>query len=143
MQNQKRKSGREGMTLIEVMLVLFILMTIASVSMLAVTQYRAKAKNDFAKTQLGQLAELLDIYEGTIGNYPSTEESLEALCACPPSVDPSVWVKTALWSTPPLDPWGNRYNYQYPGSGGMDTFDLWSNGPDGQTGTEDDIAFKR
>ena len=143
MQYRKRNPKREGMTLIEVMLVLFILMTIASVGMVAVTKYRARAHNDFAKMQLGQLAELLDLYEGTVGNYPSTEEGLDALCTCPPSVDSSTWVKTANWSTQPLDPWGNRYNYQYPGSGGMDTFDLWSSGADGQTGTEDDLVFKR
>jgi len=131
------------MTLIEVMLVLFILMTIASVGMLAVQEYRKKAKNDFARTQLGQLAGLLDVYESTVGNYPTTDEGLEALCACPPSVDPSVWIKTANWSTQPMDPWGNRYNYEYPGSSGMDSFNLWSSGQDGQTGTEDDIWFSR
>ena len=143
MQNRKKNSGREGMTLIEVMLVLFILMTIASIGMFAVQDQRKKAKISFAKTQLGQIAGLLDLYESNVGHYPATEESLEALCSCPPSVDESVWVRTANWSTPPLDPWENRYNYEYPGSAGMDSFNLWSNGPDGQSGTDDDIWFSR
>jgi general secretion pathway protein G len=140
MQNRKRRNnGREGMTLLEVMLVLLILMTLATVGMLAVREYRIQARNNLAKIGLGELASLLEHYEGNIGHFPSTDEGLQALCECPPSVDPSVWFKIAKWNTPPLDPWGNNYNYQYPGSQGGASFDLWSSGPDGASGTEDDI----
>ena len=39
-----------------------------------------------------------------------------------------------------LDPWGNTYQYEYPPThGNADTPDIWSYGPDGEEGTEDDI----
>ncbi|NOX55565.1 MAG: prepilin-type N-terminal cleavage/methylation domain-containing protein [Planctomycetes bacterium] len=41
----------------------------------------------------------------------------------------------------PLDPWGNPYQYEYPPTHGTgDQPDIWSLGPDGQDGTDDDIT---
>ena len=139
----RRNRGWEGFTLLEVMLVLLILMTLATVGMLGVQRYRTQAKNNLARIALGQLAQLMDHYEANFGHFPSTDEGLYALCECPASVDPSVWFQLAKWNTPPLDPWGSNYNYQYPGSQGSDSVDLWSNGPDGVSGTDDDIWYKR
>ena len=43
----------------------------------------------------------------------------------------------------PTDAWGNKYNYQIsqPGTPEADLtpYKLWSNGPDGMDGTDDDI----
>ncbi len=55
---------------------------------------------------------------------------------------------TSRWDGPylkkneiPLDPWGNPYQYEYPSThGNGDNPDIWSFGPDGQDGTEDDIT---
>ena len=142
MQNRKKTSHRKGMTLIEVMLVLFILMTLASVGMLAVREFQKRANTNTARMQLGNLATLLDNYESQIGFFPSTEEGLHSLCERPASVDEAVWFKIATWNEPPSDPWGSVYNYQYTG-GGDDDFELWSSGPDRQSGTDDDIHYKR
>ena len=38
----------------------------------------------------------------------------------------------------PLDPWGRDYLYRYPGERGVD-FDVYTVGPDGEDGTEDDV----
>jgi general secretion pathway protein G len=40
----------------------------------------------------------------------------------------------------PKDPWGNDYLYECPGTHNRDAYDLWSAGPDGVSGTEDDIT---
>lgn len=40
----------------------------------------------------------------------------------------------------PKDQWGNEWNYRQPGQHRSDGFDLWSNGPDGREGGDDDIA---
>ena len=144
MLNQKRRNRRrEGFTLLEVMLVLLILMTLATVGLFAVRNVRTRMNADLTRTRLGEFARLLDLYEGFVGYYPSTEEGLRALCECPSSVDPETWTKVADWSSPPLDPWKSEFNYQFPGSRGNDSFDLWSNGPDGVSGTEDDIWFNK
>ena len=130
------------MTLIEVMLVLFILMTLASVGMISIQAFRKQAKVNTARMELGELATLLDHYENMIGFYPTSDEGLYALCQCPPSVDESTWIQIARWNNPPNDPWGMAYNYQSPGSNNAE-FDLSSNGPDGQAGTDDDIFYTR
>jgi general secretion pathway protein G len=42
-----------------------------------------------------------------------------------------------------LDPWQQRYNYQFPGNRnplGQAGPDIWSNGPDRQPNTADDIG---
>ena len=38
------------------------------------------------------------------------------------------------------DPWGNPYQYAPQGKKNVGKFDLWSNGPDGKSGTDDDIG---
>lgn len=42
--------------------------------------------------------------------------------------------------TIPRDPWGNEYQYLFPGAhNGEESPDIWSFGPDGVDGTEDDV----
>ena len=41
----------------------------------------------------------------------------------------------------PKDPWGNEYQYEYPPTNGTGDYpDIWSYGPDGEDGTDDDIV---
>ena len=40
----------------------------------------------------------------------------------------------------PLDPWGEPYQYRFPGVKNKGSFDLFSKGPDKLEGTEDDIG---
>ena len=40
----------------------------------------------------------------------------------------------------PKDPWGNPYTYRMPGQQNSGSYDIFSAGPDGQEGSEDDVA---
>jgi general secretion pathway protein G len=40
----------------------------------------------------------------------------------------------------PVDPWGHKYIYEYPGKHNTNGYDLFSAGPDGKAGTGDDIG---
>jgi general secretion pathway protein G len=40
----------------------------------------------------------------------------------------------------PIDPWGHKYIYEYPGKHNPNGYDLFSAGPDGKPGTDDDIG---
>ena len=55
-------------------------------------------------------------------------------------MNPSKWEGPYLDSDLPLDPWDNPYQYVSPGIHNPDGFDIWSYGPDGINGTEDDIG---
>ena len=81
-------------------------------------------------------------YRFSMADYPTTAEGLRAL-----AIPPADKEKYAIWSGPyiggngtPLDPWGNPYQYTYPGTQKPLGYDLWSMGPDGISGTADDIG---
>ncbi len=89
-----------------------------------------------AKANIGAISMALQQFEISCGRYPTSEEGLNALIHQPENA--KNWVGPYLTGFP-KDPWGNPYNYQCPGQHNSD-FDIWSNGPDGQPGTEDDIG---
>lgn len=75
-------------------------------------------------------------YKLDVGEYPSTQEGLNALMESPNG-------KEERWKGPyfkdvPLDPWGNEYIYIYPGIRNPEHYDLSSLGPDGVL-SDDDI----
>jgi general secretion pathway protein G len=79
-------------------------------------------------------------YRMAMGNYPSTAEGLQALIAAPAGKE-GRWTGPYLTETKlPLDPWGNPYQYAFPGTHNKERPDIWSRGPDGQDGTADDIG---
>jgi general secretion pathway protein G len=86
------------------------------------------------------IANALKLYELDNGNFPSTEQGLDALLS-EPSSDP----KPLNWHGPylerePIDPWNNRYQYKYPGTNNPNGYDLYSIGKDGIEGTDDDVG---
>lgn len=87
-----------------------------------------------ARKSMDALAVALGRYKFHVGEYPSTEEGLNALQA-------KVWRK-AGWDGPYVnhivnDPWGNEYVYETRREGGHPV--LYSKGPDGRAGTTDDV----
>ncbi len=79
-------------------------------------------------------------YRLHMGDFPTTADGLQALIKSPGT-------KSAQWHGPyltetriPVDPWGEPYQYAYPGTRNKATYDIWSKGPDKQSGTEDDIG---
>jgi general secretion pathway protein G len=79
-------------------------------------------------------------YRMTMGDYPSTADGLQALLTPPGN-------KAASWKGPyveggkiPVDPWGEPYQYASPGTKNKNGYDIWSKGPDKQSGTADDIG---
>ena len=71
--------------------------------------------------------------------YPTTEQGLEALVT-ETTIDPvpKRFPDGGYISELPEDPWGNPYQLLSPGE--MGKIDIFSMGPDGEVGTEDDIG---
>jgi general secretion pathway protein G len=139
--NFNRRTQRRGLTLVEVMLVLVILMIIASLAVTAYGPIQRKAYRNAAKTQIGAFKTPLESYRLDIGDFPSTSQGLGALRDQPSDVrDPNKWKGPYLGDLVPLDPWGNPYQYEYPGRHQNDYPDIWSWGPDGADNTEDDVG---
>jgi general secretion pathway protein G len=138
-----RRGRRSGFTLIEVLLVLVILVILGSLVGLQVSNAQKKGRRDAAKAQTTMFEQPLKMYELDMGQYPSTSAGLEALRSAPPeaqSQGSTKWSGPYLEKAVPLDPWGRPFQYASPGRHNSDSFDVWSLGPDGADGTEDDIG---
>ncbi len=81
-------------------------------------------------------------YRIDLGDYPSTTEGLAALVAAPNGGNDK-WRGPYLDVTGgklPADPWGQPYEYRYPGVKNPGGYDLYSRGPDKTADTADDIG---
>lgn len=133
--NLRRRRSRlaRGLTLIEILVVVTILGLIAGIVGVAVVGQLEEAQIDTTGTQIKNIEDALEIYKMKIGKYPTSTEGLGAL-ANPPNG------KKPMMETIPKDPWGGDFVYLSPGQHNAARFDIYSKGPDGQGGTEDDIT---
>jgi general secretion pathway protein G len=136
---RRGRDGRSGFTLIELLLVLAILVVLASMVVTMFSGTQERALKDAAKGQVGIFKSAVNLYKFHTRQYPS---DLSGLIAKPG--DASV---ASRWNGPyldspkvPQDPWDRDYRFAAPGKHNPDTFDVWSTGPDGQDGTDDDIG---
>jgi general secretion pathway protein G len=135
---------RPGFTLVELLVVLAILVLLISMVGPRILGSKQKADISAAKTQIGMLESALEAYVTDMRQFPDTEVGLIALVEDPTKDDE----KKSKWDGPyikkgqlPKDPWGNDYQYAFPGThGNKKEPDLWSFGPDGQDNSEDDIV---
>jgi general secretion pathway protein G len=129
--------ARGGFTLMEVLLVLVILVVLASMAVGVFSGTQAQAEKRAAAGQVGILKDQVTMYKFDTKQYP---ENLQALVS-----KPSDSKLANRWAGPyidkvPKDPWDNDYRFAEPGQHNSDSFDVWSVGPDGQDGTDDDIG---
>jgi general secretion pathway protein G len=137
-----RNSQRtEAFTLLEILVVLAIVGMLVGLAVNNVGKIFGQSQQEVAKIFVNQSMQApLFTYRMHMGDYPTTAEGLQALITAPAS-------KTERWRGPylqdsklPTDPWGEPYQYRYPGVKNKDRYDLWSKGPDKTDGTEDDIG---
>ena len=153
---RRRFSGQRlaarGFTLVEMLVVLAILVLLVGMVAPRVLKSQKKADVNNAKAQLGMFRTCLERYAVDMKDFPTTEQGLQALLA-PPESDSSAEKTEGVeassgWDGPyvnqetlPTDPWNNEYQYEYPPTHGKGDYpDIWSFGPDGEDGTEDDIV---
>jgi len=121
---------RKNFTLIEVVIVIVILVTLASIATPMYLNYIKSANVGAAKTQVKLLVDAVNGYKLENHEYP---ESLEVLTEKHDDKGPY------LQGTLPKDPWGHDYVYNTPGEDGRD-FDISSYGADGEPGGEGENA---
>ncbi len=118
---------RRGFTLVEVMVVVVILGILATTATVAVRDYLVSGKRNAAKSEIAQIIAALELFYVEHDRYPSNEQGLGVL------QERSDQHPDGLLRSGDLkDPWGNDYEYVYPGING--SFDLVSFGADGVEG---------
>ena len=78
---RRRLRDDAGFTLIELLVVLVILGLLAALAGPRVLNYLSSAKVDTAKLQIENLGSALDLFRLDTGNYPTTQQGLQALIA--------------------------------------------------------------
>ena len=138
----KTRLKRTGLTLLELMIVLIILVGLLAIvgPRLLGTQKKADIKT--TQAQIGSFEGALKMYSVDMKTYPDSEDGLSALLKAPDDER-----RAKMWDGPyldeeklPLDPWGNEYQYEFDPASGDSKPRIFSAGPDGETDTEDDVA---
>ncbi len=124
-------------TLVELLLVLVILATLAAVVVPKFSGRSEQARVTAARTEISGLELALDAFEVDNGFYPKGDDGLSALFEN--TDDLENW-QGYLKKRVEADPWNNPYVYECPGRYNQNGYDLMSMGPDGQVGGEDDIT---
>lgn len=136
--DSRKRSQTGGFTLVELLLVLAILATLAAIVLPKFSGRSEQAKFTAARSQISNFALVLDAFEVDNGYYPSSSQGLQALMENPRDSDE--WRGPYLQQGIPLDPWGSEYIYEYPGQSNADGYDIISVGPDGREGGDDDVT---
>ena len=126
-----------GYTLLEIMVVVFILGLLATIVAPRILGRTDDARRTKALADMKGVEQALNLYRLDTGGYPTTEQGLEALVHKParPPV-PRTWNPSGYLEHVPLDTWGNPYIYISDGS----RFTLRSYGADGTEGGEGKFA---
>lgn len=133
------RATQHGFSLLELMVVLVILGILASLVVPNVMGSRDDGERQKVVSDIVALENALDMYRVDNGIYPTTEQGLEAL-VYEPRIDPQPrrYREGGYIRRLPSDPWGNEYQLLNPGEHGR--IDVFSYGPDGQPGTDDDMG---
>ena len=130
------RCAASGFTLLELLVVVTIIGLLAAYVGPKYFSQLGKSEQGIAKAQIEAFSRALDSYRLDVGQYPTTEEGLNALLTRPTNV--AKWNGPYLQKAVPPDPWGRSYLYRAPGAAG--DFDIISYGKDGQPGGTGDAA---
>jgi len=130
--------SNQGFTLLEIIVVVAIIAILAAYIAPKVAGRVDDARISKAKSDIRVLESSLELYKLDNFLYPSSEQGLEALVNKPSGEGTKNWREGGYIKKLNKDPWGNQYQYSYPGSNGE--FDVFSLGADAAAGGEGDAA---
>ena len=103
--------NQKGMTLVEVIVVMSILVGIYATAVTLVFPRMEKSKISQAKILISRISDAVDTFYLDCSFYPSSEEGLEALILAPDSCES--WGPERYLRKLPKDPWNNEFFYEY------------------------------
>jgi general secretion pathway protein G len=132
-----------GFTLLEVMIVIAIILALAGIVGVSLVGQYKRAKIDTCRVQMTTLESALKTFNFTYDRFPTDEEGLAVLwdkSTLTADADATKW-HSFTEKAVPSDVWGHAWRYkQVSTHGDEEKYDLSSDGPDGQEGTDDDLT---
>lgn len=101
---------------------------------------RVMARERAAQREISTMADALERFRADVLRYPTNGEGLRSLARRPAVIRQddaghmTYWYGPYLETVPEVDPWGNDYIYKTPDDGR--SFELFSYGPGGETGSD-------
>jgi general secretion pathway protein G len=126
-------------------IIVLMAIVVGSVSLKVINRQRRDAERVMARDRAAQreistMADALERFRADVLRYPTNEEGLRSLARRPAVISESdsgrltYWYGPYLETVPEVDPWGNDYVYKAAGDGR--SFELFSYGPGGETGSD-------
>jgi general secretion pathway protein G len=139
---QHRRNRQHGFTLMEIMVVIFIIGLLIAVVAPSVLGNQDKAMKQKVMADLATLEQALDMYRLDNLRFPSNEQGLAALVKKPTQEPlPRSWRSDGYVRRLPEDPWGTPYQYRMPGEHGrVDVYSLGADGVPGGEGQDADLG---
>jgi len=132
--------SQAGMTLIEIMVVIAIIGSIAALATVKIMSSLEESRVETTKVQIQNIQTALDNYRRKHGSYPTTEQGLQSLVEKPTvGKIPENYPEEGYMTTVPKDGWGNAFDFSSPGTNGHKV-EIVSYGADGAPGGEGNDA---
>lgn len=140
--------GKRGYTLVEMLTVLFIVGMLVAIVLGSARYATQLSRRSGAKTDLHFLADALDRYALVFGTYPDVDSITNLVRYSRQTLNKGSTYRFKNLLPPGfsgIDPWGAPYRYVLQRVENheeeLPLYQLASNGPDGEEGTDDDLAY--
>lgn len=136
--------GQDGMTLIEILIVIALIALIGTFVGGKVMQQFGQAKVDSTKIQIRQIGTILDQFKLDCGRYPLTNEGLDALVNKPEALDCKRYQNGGYMKEGkvPQDPFAKDWVYTSEDGRQYELKSLGQDGLEGGEGENKDISSK-
>lgn len=126
-------------TLLEVMIVIAIILALGGLVGIALFQRREEAKTGLAQSDMNTIKSSINWFYSDFDRVPTTEEGVVVLWDKAQLDDPEQEPKWKGYMQKPLekDRWDHEWGYEQVS---RTSYKLWSVGPDGEEGSDDDIS---
>ncbi len=137
-----RRRNIRGFTLIEIMVVVVILGILGALIVPNIIGRPDEARVQAAKADIESVGTALELYRLDNGNYPSTDQGLDALVS-----EPSGFPEARRWNADgylkklPVDPWDEPYLY-FSEDRSYEIYSYGSDRKEGGEGVDSDISSK-
>lgn len=133
---QRRRQAEAGFSLVELMVVVFIMGLLATLIIINVAPAGDQARVRKAEADIAAIESALEQYSLDMAGYPGAAAGLEALREMPSGANSARYRPGGYIKRLRDDPWGNPYQYEVPGRRSGGAYDLYSLGADGKPGGE-------